>query len=332
MFTVAIEFKAAPGKTKRHVLLPARHYEQAGRSFDVTVEHIEQMAAGFSIRRPVTIAHPDLASAEAVGWIVALSVGQHDGAPALVADIEWLGDTAAAIEARRYGFISPVFSLEHKDEAGRDVGAKLVAAGVTNSPHWSSDQPELWAAFCAALGDTNDAADAAREDDDMKDLEQAKARVQELEASVASLTADKDKLAAALEAQTAEVAKFAAQNDEHAKLRDQVRQMRAEQRIAKMSHKLLDRHLTADGKPTELALAALEDSEDLFAFMCSLIPEPVDNTTQVGGQGSGETISPRDAALAHANAEAAKVEAGKRAAVFAATYDAKLIELASKGV
>ena len=119
----------------------------------------------------------------------------------------------------------------------------------------------------------------------MKELELAKARVQELESSVASLTAEKDKLEAALEAKNTEVVEMAAKANDTEALQAEVRRMRGEANLAKYAHKLLPKHLQdADGKDTPLKFAAFEDTSR-FEFMASLIPEPTDPVEPKGGEG-----------------------------------------------
>lgn len=64
-------------------------------------------------------------STEAAGWIEALSVDDSG----LVAEVKWTDSGLAAIENRRYRFVSPVW---HTDNSGRPV--KLLRVGLTNRP------------------------------------------------------------------------------------------------------------------------------------------------------------------------------------------------------
>jgi hypothetical protein len=323
VFTVeATPIKFNKYATKRHALLPARRFEKGGREINVTDDVLEAMARNFAARRPVTIAHPDLDGAEAHGWITSVDVSAFEDGKALYATIEWNDDAADAIAARKFGFLSPVFAMAYSDEAGNDIGPALLAAGLTNNPHWASDQPEVWQEFARSLdpeqdpghsdpldklakheigrvlleatGHTTDhnAADAAQpqttEEVDMHELEQAKARISELEASVAKLTAERDEAHSKLTQATAQVEAFTAAADDAEALREEVKQIKGDALMAQYADKLVDSDLhDAEGNPTPLKMAAYND-KDLFEFMVSLKRTTEPNTEPVGSDNDAD--------------------------------------------
>lgn len=67
---------------------------------------------------------------EAAGWITGIDI--EDGKP--MADVEWTPLGKAALDEKRYRFISPTYG-KPKDEAGNQLGETLFAAGLTNRPH-----------------------------------------------------------------------------------------------------------------------------------------------------------------------------------------------------
>lgn len=290
--------------TKRHALLPAREFKKGGRAINVTDDVLEAMARNFTTRRPVTIAHPDLDGAEAHGWITGVDVSAFEDGKALYATIEWSDDTAEAIEARKYGFLSPVFAMQYTDEAGNDIGPALLAAGLTNNPHWASDQPEVWQQFARSLtprynpgfsdplDNAADAASTTSEEEDMEKLEQAMARISDLEASVATLIDERDNAKSELEKANAKVEAFTADAADAEAVRAELKQAKGDALLAQHADKLLDKHLhDAEGNPTPLKMAAYDNAEQ-FAFMVSLINTEVANTEPVGSD-SDAALEPK---------------------------------------
>jgi chorismate mutase len=277
-------------KVRRHPVLPVRKFEKSGHEIDVTEDMLKSMINNLTIKRPVTIAHPELSGAEAVGWIMpgtAEISAFGDGGKALYVGIEWSEQAEQAIKDKKYGYISPVFAPSKLDEAGNEIGAALVAAGLTNDPHWSSDQPELWAQFCSSIDTTSDVASqevaetASAETafvnnderiDEMKELEKAEAKIKELDKALAEMTSERDKAAADLAKAKEQVESFSAESSKTERLEAEVRQMRGMARLKEHEAVLRPKHLKdEDGKPTPLYQAAFAEDGDQFEYMISLI-------------------------------------------------------------
>jgi len=350
-----IKFNKYQGKDiKRHPILPLRKFEKGEREIDITNDVLEAMAANLKIRRPITIAHPDLDSAEAVGWMVpgTAEVSAFGDSKALYVGVEWSEQAKEAIESRKYGYISPVFSMDTKNETGDDIGPALLAAGLTNNPHWSEDQPELWAQFTSYIDKNNDpgmfdplddtlmktkadpASDAdpinpEKEKEEMEKLEQAEARIQELEASIAELTAESEKLAAAKADADKQIEQFTAEAENRNDLEAQVKKLQGEALLKKYESKLRPKHLEVDGKPSWLHELAFSDP-DQFERSVSLIDEPESDNSVAAGSDNTEPavqLTAREQAHKFASEEADKVDAKLAAHVFKTSFEAKLKEL-----
>ena len=181
METRAIAFKYAEGN-RWYPILPAIEFEQGGRKIPITAKDIESMASLFKSgdlgpSLPVTIAHPELSSAPAEGWITDVEVRDLEGVPTLFAAIDPLEDLDNGIKKKKWGYLSPVFSMNWVDQGGKERGPAMLAVGVTNSPHWRT-QPELWNAFTARI------AQAGTWDDDGQGLVYTKEQTRKIDAGV----------------------------------------------------------------------------------------------------------------------------------------------------
>jgi chorismate mutase len=290
-------------KVRRHPVLPVRKFEKSGHEIDVTEDMLKSMINNLTIKRPVTIAHPELSGAEAVGWIMpgtAEISAFGDGGKALYVGIEWSKQAEQAIKDKKYGYISPVFAPSKLDETGNEIGAALVAAGLTNDPHWSSDQPELWSQFCAGLDNSSEVATVAcapvadiensLKEKEMENLEKAEAKIKDLEGALAEMTAERDKLSDGLAKAKEQVESFTAESNRTEKLEAEVRQLRGEARLKEHGEVLRPKHLKDDdGKPTPLYQAAFAEDGGQFEYMVSLIGDAKFFSSQpVGANKDGE--------------------------------------------
>ena len=340
------------GRVKRHPLLPARLYRKNDREIDITSDVLKEMADNFTIERPVTIAHPDLDSAKATGWIKGLEVSAYgEGGKALYGLIEWSEEAAKAISGKQYGYISPVFTLNKANEAGDEIGAALLAAGLTNNPHWSKDQPALWEQFTEAINSrvkaAPDAAGTTTQEADMQELEKAKAKIQELEASVVKLSEERDGLKGDLDKAKAKVEEFTASTSDKeqqlAELKctveqlstdnkrsaEQINQMRRKAWLEEFSDRIREKHLRdSEGKATPLLAALDAGDRETFEFMAQLLPVAENpNTAPVGGNGDHVAMTAKEQALEFARQEADKADTETKAHAFSAAYLVKLAEL-----
>jgi len=279
--------KAGQGLVRRTALLPAQKFSHGGKVIDVRADDLEEMArnlraGAMGAERMVTLAHPedeDLAATPAVGWIIAATakVEMHDGRAVLMADIRWLEQMAADIDAEKYKYISPVFTNAYTDQSGAQLGWGLLFAGVTNTPHWT-DQPGLLAKFAEQFF-----AKKTPEDTTMDEKKN--------EEMIVKLTAQINDQAVAFEATKAELTTAKAETEAAQKriaaLEQNEKVSRGQALIMKFqaSGHLQAKHLTgSDGKPTALAALAVSDPV-LFSDVVNTFTPVVLSTVAMGANG-----------------------------------------------
>jgi hypothetical protein len=125
----------------------------SGRPFKLDRGVFEQMVANFrgnkDGRLPIDFEHASerdaaegsipATGAPAQGWIVDMKLGE-DGN--LYAKVEWGALARQYIREKKYMFISPAIHFRMKDrETGKDIGAYISSAGLTNSPFLDGMRP-----------------------------------------------------------------------------------------------------------------------------------------------------------------------------------------------
>jgi phage I-like protein len=113
--------------------------------FKVTEQHLDRMVANFNALKarehelPLDYDHAfsEGRDAPAAGWFKRL---WRDGSK-LLAQVKWTDRARQAIEAGEYRYVSPEFALGARDETGKQLGAALLAAGLTNRPHIKGMRP-----------------------------------------------------------------------------------------------------------------------------------------------------------------------------------------------
>lgn len=294
---------------RRHAVLAARGFKKNGKDIPISNADLESMAAllrsgALGPRRPVTIAHPDLASTPAQGWIISdrAEVGEYKGGKALYVGIEWQAETEQAILDKQFAYLSPVFTTNYVDQDGVERGPALLGAGLLNDPHWT-DQTELWEQFASGkFGAQAGAvpADNQHERSDMEELEKAKAEISKLQADNAALEEDLKKTkteveqfrSAATEAQTMDAQvkdlseKFAAAQDRVAAMEAERKQEKGDALIAKFQRERMvtPAHIrSADNQLTAIGQAAYDSPALFVEFAMALPVRENDNTKPVGG-------------------------------------------------
>lgn len=136
-------------RSKVQIIRIGTFYHPEYGKFTISEDHLDNMVNNFGTVRPVaptemvidyehmSVAEPPV-KAEAAGWFKSLErIGD-----ALFAAIEWTADAAKSIKEMKYRFISPEFNLHYKDkETGKDVGATLISAALTNRPFLEGMEP-----------------------------------------------------------------------------------------------------------------------------------------------------------------------------------------------
>jgi phage I-like protein len=192
---------------------PAGHFELTPKTFSDIVANFN---ATQNRAVPIDFEHASekdptsgtipTAGAPAQGWIVDLD---NRGDAGLFAAVEW-GDRAREyIKSGAYRYISPAVRFASKDRvSGRQIGARLTSAGMTNSPFLDGLVP-------LAAKDEDDSADDGGHDDtnpgerDMADDNGNRAAKQDVTAEIDKLAAEK----VALTAKYAELATKKAEAD-----------------------------------------------------------------------------------------------------------------------
>jgi hypothetical protein len=299
-FSNTVALKSGQGLVRRTALLPAQKFSHGGRVIDVQPDDLEAMAenlrsGAMGPERMVTLAHPDdadLAATPAVGWIIAATakVETHDGKAVLMADIRWLDQMAADIDAEKYKYISPVFTNSYTDQSGAQLGWGLLFAGVTNTPHWT-DQPGLLARFARQFFAKNKPEDTTMDEKEM----------------IIKLTAQINDQTVAFAATKAELATAKAEADAAQKriaaLEQNEKVSRGQALIMKFqaSGHLQAKHLSgSDGKPTALVALAVSDPV-LFADVVNTFTPVVLATAPIGANGDaadeGKTLAEKACAI-----------------------------------
>lgn len=106
--------------------------------FSITRETLEQIVDNFNHKIRGTDIALDFAhksDEEAAGWFKSLSIEDDAKGANLFADIEWTTDGYAAVEGKKFRYLSPDFAFAWTDnETGTKYGATLFGAGLTNRP------------------------------------------------------------------------------------------------------------------------------------------------------------------------------------------------------
>jgi len=105
-------------------------------SFSVTGEMLNQMVENFGLMGRAVAGDYDhqasFGSTEANGWVEELEV-RAEGAE-LWALVAWLPETAEAIRAGKWRYISPEFAFAQQSETGENLGPALLGFALTNRP------------------------------------------------------------------------------------------------------------------------------------------------------------------------------------------------------
>lgn len=151
---VGMRLVADAGLTpKWNTLFPTgKWHHHSGTKLDLTrelaKEFIANWKAGGSPRLPITMHHApgdeakmsraDLEEAKkARGWIEDLRIG--DGESLIEAAIKWTDATKKLIDADEYSYISPEWSMAHRDRRTGEVGGAWIwGAALTNEPFFDS--------------------------------------------------------------------------------------------------------------------------------------------------------------------------------------------------
>jgi len=111
--------------------------------FDINEDVLKQFKANFdnkAMRVDIAIDYFHDAYAEAAGWFKEIKL--EDDGKKLFARIEWTDKAKAKIKAKEIKYISAEFTLDYQDsETGKEYGAALFGAGITNRPHVKDMQP-----------------------------------------------------------------------------------------------------------------------------------------------------------------------------------------------
>jgi len=302
---------------KRHPILAAMDYEYQGRSILVTDATLQSMVAllqsgDLGPERPVTIAHPDMASSPAVGWIIAASAAVEpgdDGKAYLAADIRWSDRAMAMIEAEEYGYISAAFTMDFRDMLGSQRGPALLGAGIVNDPHWKT-QPMLQEQFEASLQPPTQGDNKMEEQ-----LKELQAQIAALAAAIAEIqkamagdekpAEDKEpaeapapapEMQAKMQAQEQQLVAFKASNSAMEKRLQAIEAERKQERGNALIEKftaaghIKEKHLfDAEGKPTRLQTLAYDDPQSFIEF-AAMLPIELPPRSFVGGQGNGQEL------------------------------------------
>lgn len=114
------------------------------QTFTITPDHISQMAKNFNeLGRDEVLdyEHQTLSGqqAPAAGWIKKVYDRGKEG---LWGMVEWTAKAIEYLRNKEYKYLSPVFSLNSTDaETGKDIGATLQSAALTNDPFFSNLKP-----------------------------------------------------------------------------------------------------------------------------------------------------------------------------------------------
>lgn len=112
--------------------------------FSITEDDLRQMLHNFThvtptppTQIPVDYDHLSMepkspGDGKAAGWIRALDLRENDSE--LWAEVAWTPEAAEAIKAGEYRFVSPSFVRDYVWKEGKNIGATLIAAAITNHP------------------------------------------------------------------------------------------------------------------------------------------------------------------------------------------------------
>jgi hypothetical protein len=263
---------------ERIAVLPTKNFKKGDQQIFVDTEFLENMAKNLNSgvagrKRPITIAHPDLSSAEAQGWVIGGNAGVEGNQ--LFVDIDWHEDTKKLIEEKKYGYISPVFTSKYIDQEGVDQGPALLALGLTNNPHWTDQKPlfdQFTALYCNEETEMPDKTLQVQFDALQKENEVLKQKIEEAKTikneEFSSLQKNHENLKTQLEKNAAEV-----------------RKMRGDALISKfrVSGHLQEKHLVTDEKASVLSEMAYHEP-DKFAAIVSTFEVVATSTKNVGGE------------------------------------------------
>jgi len=111
--------------------------------FNITAEVLKEFKTNFdggSRGVDIAVDYFHESGAEAAGWFREIELRENDSQ--LWINVEWTDKAREKITSKEIRYISADFSLEYEDsETGKEYGATLFGAGLTNRPHVKNMQP-----------------------------------------------------------------------------------------------------------------------------------------------------------------------------------------------
>lgn len=170
----------APAKTVQVMRTGSFKHPEYG-NFSITKEHLDSFVKNFNERvRGIDIAtdYKHDSEAEAAGWFERVFVepdSERAGEFVLMADMDWTKPASEKLLNKEFRYLSADFTLNYVDpETSKKFGPVLLGAGLTNRPFIKGMDPVV------TLSEQKEGANAMT-------LEQAMAKIAELEAKLAAM-------------------------------------------------------------------------------------------------------------------------------------------------
>ena len=246
----------------------------SGADHDFNAELVAEMIANWreagSPPLPITLHHLDddasaaekAIAAQAQGWIEDMRPGTGD--IALEGAVKWTDDAKALIAADKYRYLSPEWSVQHRDRrSGETKGAWVYGAALLNDPFFHS-MPRVAASAATKPTQPNQAAHQAKEQHMLKRI-CAALRLSE--------TATEDEVVSAVEKLTASHTEAEAKLTAAAKQSAETTVLKASNEVLKASLEVLEKKFAAaEVEKQDAAILSLVDGARREG---KAMPEPV---------------------------------------------------------